>query len=473
MTAITDLQKQRQQEQVQTNFEVAQGYSVTPNQGSVVPNVMQTQSILESMLAAKNAGPNITPPSDAEIRRTSWIASGVMGLLGAIVTGNAASGIAVGMSAALALHDHGNDLRQRGEYINELHQKGFSGPAILKWYETGDNSELDKESQQMETMARDEANFQMQGLKMDQQNDQFNKRMDQQDRQFDLQNRRIDQMAQHEGVMENIALQNAASARMAAIAKMGAQAGQQMATPGATGDTPGTRLASFNPNSVQVPAQITDPQEKAAYIAAAGQAYHGQMLKDAISQVAAAKNLRISEADQTKMYDRVMEAAQKVAHTPNNAAGDQQLLMQFQVGETGGSKSPLTTQNEPIARELTTGSWDKLKNRVSLAIGQGLTQDEREQARDLTRGNAQAQAESHMEHVKNVVATNGFDLSNPEVMRDLVAAFHVWPETITGLSNGSLTPQQAAKDAIDKVAPKTTDFGDVPEHNAKATSGAW
>lgn len=472
MTAVTDLQKQRQQDQVQTNFDAAQGYSVTPNQGSVVPNVMQTQSILESMLAAKNSGPNITPPSDAEIRRTSWITSGVMGLLGAIVTGDAASGIAVGMSAALAIHDHGNDLRQRGEYINELHQKGFSGPAILKWYETGDNSALDKESQQMEAMARDEASLQMQGLKMDQQNDQFNKRMDQQDKQFDLQNRRLEQMAQHEGVMENIALQNAASARMAAIAKMGAQVGQQMATPGAKGGAPGVQIASFDPNSVQVPAQITDPQEKAAYIAAAGQAYHGQMLKDAISQVSAAKNLRTSESQQTAMFDKILEAAQKVNHTPANKAGDEQLLMQFQVGESPNI-SPRTTQIEPLMKSLTTGRIDAAENWLNRKTGGGLTESEREQARDLTRSNAMAQAESHMEHVKNVVTTNGFDLSNPEVMRDLVAAFHVSPETITGLSNGSLTPQQAAKDAIDKVAPKTTDFGDVPAHNAKSTSGAW
>lgn len=171
MTATTQLQQQRQVNQVQTNLDAGQGYSVTPNQGSVVPNVMQTQSILEAMLAQKNAMPNITPPSDSEIRRTSWIASGVMGLLGAIVTGNAASGIAVGMSAALALHDHGNDLRQRSEYLNELHQKGFSGPAILKWYETGDNSELDKESQRMESMARDEANLEIQGLQMKQRKD--------------------------------------------------------------------------------------------------------------------------------------------------------------------------------------------------------------------------------------------------------------------------------------------------------------
>ncbi|ENH4879706.1 TPA_asm: hypothetical protein GDL74_17930 [Salmonella enterica] len=472
MTAVTDLQKQRQQDQAQTNLDAAQGYSVTPNQGSVVPNVMQAQKIYEAMLAQKNSIPNIEPPSEGEIRRESWIASGVMGLLGALVTGNPASGIAIGMQAALALHDHGYDLRQRAEHVGELHQQGYSALAIEKWYETGDNSELDKERQNMEAMARDEVSLQMQGLKMDQQNDQFNKRMDQQDKQFDLQNRRLDQMAQHEGVMENIALQNAASARMAAIVKMGAQAGQQMATPGASGGAPGVQLASFNPNSVQVPAQITDPQEKAAYIAAVGQAYHGQMLKDMIGQVSAAKNLRTSESQQTAMFDKILEAAQKVAHTPANKAGDEQLLMQFQVGESP-NVSPRTTQIDPLMKSLTTGRVDAAENWLNRKTGGGLTESEREQARDLTRSNAQAQAESHMEHVKNVVTTNGFDLSNPEVMRDLVAAFHVSPETITGLSNGSLTPQQAAKDAIDKVAPKTTDFGDVPEHNAKATSGAW
>ncbi|WP_333498546.1 hypothetical protein [Kluyvera sp. CHPC 1.2972] len=472
MTATTQLQQQRQVNQVQTNLDAGQGYSVTPNQGSVVPNVMQTQSILEAMLAQKNSMPNITPPSDSEIRRTSWIASGVMGLLGAIVTGNAASGIAVGMSAALALHDHGNDLRQRSEYLNELHQKGFSGPAILKWYETGDNSELDKESQQMEAMARDESSLQMQGLKMDQQNDQFNARMDSQDKQFDLQNRRLDQMAQHESVMENIALQNAASARMAAIAKMGAQAGQQMSAPGAGGGTPGGQLASFDPNKVDVPSQITDPQERAAYIAAAGQAYHGQMLKDAIGQATAAKNLRTSESQQTAMYDKILEAAQKVAHTPDNKAGDEQLLMQFQVGESP-NVSPRTTQIKPLMESLTTGRVDAAENYLNRKTGGGLTDSERQQARDLTRSNAQAQAESHMAHVQNVVTTNGFDLSNPQVMRDLVAAFHVSPDTITGLANGTLTPEAAATAAIDKVAPKTTSFSDVPEHNAKATSGAW
>lgn len=205
MTAVTDLQKQRELEQQQINLGAAQGYSVTPNQGSVVPNVMQTQSILEAMLEQKNSMPSVEPPSEDDIRRESWIASGVMGLLGALVTGNAASGITIGMSAALALHDHGYDLRQRAKHVGELHQQGYSAVAIEKWYETGDNSELDKERQNMESMARDEASLEMQDKRMKQQDDQFNRRMDstdrrmsdmerQQERMYNLRQRQIDNM---------------------------------------------------------------------------------------------------------------------------------------------------------------------------------------------------------------------------------------------------------------------------------------
>ncbi|ECQ1750129.1 hypothetical protein FYX41_00780 [Salmonella enterica subsp. enterica] len=174
MTAITELQKSRQADQVQINLDAAQGYSVTPNQGNVTPNVLQTQNILEAMLAAKNAIPNIEPPSEDEIRHESWIASGVMGLLGAIVTGNAAGGIAIGMQAALALHDHGYDLRQRAECVGELHQQGYSARAIEQWYETGDNTELDKERQNMLSLAKDEAGIEMQSAQMSQADRHFN-----------------------------------------------------------------------------------------------------------------------------------------------------------------------------------------------------------------------------------------------------------------------------------------------------------
>lgn len=174
MTAITELQKSRQADQVQINLDAAQGYSVTPNQGNVTPNVLQTQNILEAMMAAKNAIPNIEPPSEDEIRHESWIASGVMGLLGAIVTGNAAGGIAIGMQAALALHDHGYDLRQRAEHVGELHQQGYSARAIESWYETGDNKELDKERQNMLSLAKDEAGIEMQDAQMSQADRHFN-----------------------------------------------------------------------------------------------------------------------------------------------------------------------------------------------------------------------------------------------------------------------------------------------------------
>ncbi|WP_260863380.1 hypothetical protein [Citrobacter sp. Marseille-Q6884] len=469
MTATTDLKQQRKSENLQTNITATQGQSLTPNQGSVVPSVIQTQSLIEQARAAYNGIPNINPPSEEEIQHQMWMTSGIMGLVAALVTGNAAGGIAAGMTAALAVHDHGYDLRQRGEYIMELHSKGFSTPAILNWYKTGDNKELDKEGEQMQRLADSELNRQEREEDRDQRAD-FHKDQMEQGRLAREQSAVFhnDQM-RHEGVMEGIALQNAQSARIAAIAKMGERAGAQTA---ATVGTPTLQNASFDPGKVAVPAELTDPQERAAYIAAAGQAFHGAMLKGAIQQIAAAKNLRTSESQQTGMYDKILEAAQKVSHTPDNKAGDEQLLMQFQVGESP-NVSPRTTQIEPLMKSLSTGRIDAAENWINRHTGGGLTDSEREQARDLTRQNATAQAESHMQHVRNVVTTGGFDLSNPEIMGSLVAAFHVSPETIKGLADGSLTPETAAKQAVDKVSPVTVGFGDIKSGGNKKQEGSW
>lgn len=160
MTITTDLQQRRRNDDLQVNLSATQGQSLTPNQGSVVPNVIQTQSLIEQARAAYNGIPNINPPSEEEIQHQMWMTSGIMGLVAALVTGNAAGGIAAGMTAALAVHDHGYDLRQRGEYVMELHNKGFSTPAILNWYKTGDNKELDKEGEQMQRLADGELNRQ-------------------------------------------------------------------------------------------------------------------------------------------------------------------------------------------------------------------------------------------------------------------------------------------------------------------------
>ncbi|EIP3951811.1 hypothetical protein LSB85_003678 [Salmonella enterica] len=149
----TYVQAKRQNEDLQTNINATQGYSITPNQGSNVPYIFQTQQLLENAQAAYNKIPKVNPPSEEEISHQMWMSSGLMALVFTLVTGSAEAGIAGGMSAALAVHDHGYDLRQRGEYIMELHNKGFSAPAILSWYQTGDNKELDKEADRMQKMA--------------------------------------------------------------------------------------------------------------------------------------------------------------------------------------------------------------------------------------------------------------------------------------------------------------------------------
>lgn len=174
MTAITDLQQSRQTETGQINIAATQGIQLTPNQGAVVPNVMQLQDLYEKLQAERNKIPTVNPPSDDEIRRTSWIASGVIGLLGALVSGNAAGGIAAGMVAALAIHDRGHDLRQRADLVPELHQQGYTARAILNWYETGDNKELDKEAQEREQLASRQATIDMQGAQMSQADRHFN-----------------------------------------------------------------------------------------------------------------------------------------------------------------------------------------------------------------------------------------------------------------------------------------------------------
>lgn len=152
----TQLQNNRQASIGQDNLTAAQGQDLLPNQGSTVPSVLQMQSLMEQARAAQSSLPNIQPPSEEEISHNMWMASGIMGLVAALVSGNAAGGIAAGMTAALAVHDRGYDLRQRGEYVMELHNKGYSAPAILSWYETGDNKELDKERDEMDKLANDE-----------------------------------------------------------------------------------------------------------------------------------------------------------------------------------------------------------------------------------------------------------------------------------------------------------------------------
>lgn len=100
----------------------------------------------------------ITPPSEANITKNMWLSSFMVGLSAALASGNAAGGITAGLWAAIAVHDGGYALRQRSEHVDDLLAKGYSFPAVLKWYEDGDNKDLEAEYKEMGVNARDALN---------------------------------------------------------------------------------------------------------------------------------------------------------------------------------------------------------------------------------------------------------------------------------------------------------------------------
>lgn len=150
MTIQAPAQQAREQQQDALNVSAAEHYDITNNPNNVTPPAFQMQGYLDKMNEYKAGYPQVSPPSEEEIQKTMWLSSGLMGLLGALVSGNAAGGIACGMSAALAVHDHGFQLRQRGQYTHQLWEEGYTAPAIMAWYNTGDTKELDKERDAME-----------------------------------------------------------------------------------------------------------------------------------------------------------------------------------------------------------------------------------------------------------------------------------------------------------------------------------
>lgn len=467
---LTTTQAARQDETVATQWQGAAAAPVNPNTGTV-PDVYQRMNLANQV----KADSPFNPPSTGEIHQQMWVGSFMMALMSGLATGNAGAAVVGGMWAAIGIHDYGNTLRQRAKSVPQLQKDGYSERAILKWYQDGDNAELDKEQSMFERRAEHADTVQHQKDEMAQQREFHNDEITQHGLDRAQQQKNADRAYGIQSAQLNITQQNADSNRIEAIAKMGGQAGGIVGQTAVDSGQPHLQNASFDPSKVPMPAgseQWSD-KEKAAYIYAAGQAYHAAQLKEVLHQEAAAKNLRTSESQQTGMYDKILTAAQKVNQTPNNKAGDEQLLMQFQVGESP-NVSPRTAQIKPLMKSMNTGFWDNLYGGAKDLVGQGMTDSEREQARELTRENATAQAESHMEHVQNVVTTGGYDLSNPQVMADMVAAFHVSPQTIIGLANGSLSPQDAAAHEIDKVSPRTTNFADVKVGNdKKATSGSW
>ncbi|EAR7756527.1 hypothetical protein RWF45_001066 [Salmonella enterica] len=386
MTAVTDLQKQRQQDQAQINLGAAQGYSVTPNQGSVVPNVMQSQKIYEAMLAQKNSIPNIEPPSEGEIRRESWIASGVMGLLGALVTGNPASGIAIGMQAALALHDHGYDLRQRAEHVWELHQQGYSALAIEKWYETGDNSELDKERQNMEAMTRDQFN-----------SDAADRRQ---------QNTLDQQKTFHADEMENTRLAREQSQRNA------------------------DRMYTLDEAKFLLDKQKADA-------AASGNVDTKTAIKN-LQQLATHNN-----TENTKVKNAT-DFVVKGLTAPSTQAGAQQLGMSAMGAETGVSPRP--TQVTHMIEEWAPGSMGAVGTWIEQASNNGIPESGMQAGRTMLMNNAKSMWGENAQNAINTLSNQGYDTSNPNVMQAMQNAYPNIPsDSLKKLVDGNMTADQYAE----------------------------
>lgn len=167
----TPAQQKNKVDAAQTNIQAIQSTPVLQNQGAVVPPHYQYDYVKNSI----GDNPTITPPTEENIHKNMFIGSGMVGLMAALATGNPAAGLVAGMWGAVAIHDHGYDLRQRSTYVNELQDKGYSFPAILSWYKTGDYKDLDKEYNQMEQDKRADKREALQDK-------QFNERMDQSDR---------------------------------------------------------------------------------------------------------------------------------------------------------------------------------------------------------------------------------------------------------------------------------------------------
>ncbi|MBF4178904.1 hypothetical protein [Lelliottia nimipressuralis] len=142
---LTDVQAERQNETVQTQWQGAAATPILPDSNT---DISYYTNLDPKSLVQKESAFN--PPSTSEIHHQMWIGSFMMALMAGLASGNAAGGIVGGMWAAIGIHDYGNTLQQRAKSIPELQKAGYSTPALLKWYEDGDTAELDKERSAMQ-----------------------------------------------------------------------------------------------------------------------------------------------------------------------------------------------------------------------------------------------------------------------------------------------------------------------------------
>lgn len=245
----TNLQEQRQNEQTANNMLAAAPASINPNNANVDP----WQGVRDSANEYIKTSRTVTPPSEGEIHKRMWESSMMTGLIITLATGNVAGGLAAGMWGAVAVHDYGYTLRQRAEHVPQLQAEGYSMPAILKWYEDGDNSELDKERMEKEKVREFD-------LGRQDRNEQFRESQDEKVREFNA-----GQQLSREQMGQQMAIAQMHEAGANARAVMAAENAR------ATADRAERRAeqADQRASNQEVSKQIAPQQAKLAYLHAA------------------------------------------------------------------------------------------------------------------------------------------------------------------------------------------------------------
>lgn len=466
----TPAQQQDKVQNAQINAQALQPVTLTPNQGSVVPNVWQQNYVQDSI----GDNPTITPPTESNIHKNMFIGSGMVGLMAALATGNPAAGIVAGMWGAVAIHDHGYDLRQRSKQVNKLQAEGYSFPAILDWYKTGSSKELDKERAQMEDERRaDNRTINETNRFNAQQETERTNHKDQMEQE--RLNRNVSIAAQGQ------AQKNADRMYNLQLMKYAQDVGKTVASAPVESDgihAQNVALIQGGGEPQTAPAVIAamPPEQRAAAMNAYTEQVRINGLKDIATQLSNAKNLRMGLSTPNQLFGKVEDYYKKGLTAPHTQAGDFQ-ANQSVLGIESPTAAPRANQVEATEKHMPDGISGWIADATSRNLGYGQSDAARENTNKVLTNSFMQQASGLANEAKNAVQSGGYDLNNPKVLAGVVAGLggHISGDDLKELLNGDMTPEQWAKKEADKYsAEKTVDFGDVQDNKTnQQNTGAW
>lgn len=142
----TELQQNLQTEDALSNVQAATPYQLTDsNLTSTLPPAYLSDDTWEK---AKPKG-LVNPPSTKEINKQMWVGSFLGALMVGLTTKDAGAALTGGLLTAISLHDYGNALQKRGSHVADMQKRGYSAPAILAYYQDGNQELINQERDDM------------------------------------------------------------------------------------------------------------------------------------------------------------------------------------------------------------------------------------------------------------------------------------------------------------------------------------